>query len=47
MLLITCRDASEPAARPVRFLIEADAEALPNLPADKVSPRSVKLPPAA
>ncbi|MEI9902509.1 MAG: hypothetical protein WDN31_23200 [Hyphomicrobium sp.] len=45
LLLVTCRDAAEPQARPVRFLIEADE--LPVLPTDKAPPQALKPAPAA
>jgi hypothetical protein len=46
MLLVTCRDAAAPEARPVRFLIEAGDE-LPALSSNKARPQSLKLAPAA
>lgn len=46
LLLVTCRDAAEPGARPVRFLIEADDQ-LPGAPASNGERRPMKVAPAA
>jgi hypothetical protein len=46
LLLVTCRDAAEPEARPVRFLIESGDE-LPVLPSSKARPQALKPVPAA